>query len=191
MNKKYYIIGFLACILTGVSFYLFILPQLRTSSLDEALPVETKTEVKAEMQKEEVPAPLKSVETTEPKEEMKKASSASESVSTQVVTALPQAATRSVIVPTKTHPASGYVRVVSEGEARYLRYEDFSTINGPDLVVYLAKDLEAKEFVNLGALKATSGNFNYKIPETVDIKEYPYALVWCEAFSVLFNSAKL
>ncbi|MEN9551976.1 MAG: hypothetical protein RI935_353 [Candidatus Parcubacteria bacterium] len=185
MNKKYYIIGLFTCIIAGVSFYLFILPQLRTSSLDEALPVE----VNIDNKKEVVSTTSQLVEATESKEEMK-ASSTSQSVSAQDIAVSPQIA-RSAIVPTKTHPASGYVRLVSEGDTKYLRYEDFSTINGPDLVVYLAKDLEAKDFVNLGALKATSGNFNYKIPENINIEEYQYALVWCEAFSVLFNSAKL
>lgn len=187
MNKTYYGIGLFAFIVISLGFYLFVLPQLRTSSLNEALPVQ----VNAETKKEEVSTISQSTEVVIAKEEVKKASSASQSVSAQAATAPPQVAARSVIVPTKTHPASGYVRVVSEGEATYLRYEDFSTISGPDLVVYLAKDLEAKDFVSLGELKATSGNFNYKIPETIDIKEYPYALVWCEAFSVLFNSAKL
>lgn len=97
----------------------------------------------------------------------------------------------SPIVGTGGHPASGTVRVVRGGDASYLRYENFKTINGPDLYVYLAADLDAKDFVNLGELKATEGNVNYEIPAGTDLNKYHYALVWCEQFGVLFNSADI
>ena len=92
---------------------------------------------------------------------------------------------------TPGHPASGTVRVVAVGDKQYLRYENFKTINGPDIYVYLSKDLGAKEFINLGAVRATEGNINYEIPDTVNPRDYPYALVWCKTFGVLFNSAKV
>ncbi|HEX5774587.1 MAG TPA: DM13 domain-containing protein [Candidatus Paceibacterota bacterium] len=103
----------------------------------------------------------------------------------------PSASPTAAVVGTSAHPASGTARIVSEGGAQYLRYEDFKTLNGPDLYVYLSKDLSAREFVDLGRLKATEGNINYAIPAGVDPKDYPYALVWCKAFGVLFNSAAL
>lgn len=95
------------------------------------------------------------------------------------------------IAGTPGHPASGTVRIVTGDGTQYVRYENFKTINGPDIFVYLAKDLDAKEFVDLGRVKATEGNVNYEIPAGVDPKEYPYVLVWCKAFGVLFNSAKV
>jgi len=95
------------------------------------------------------------------------------------------------IVDTPTHPAEGSAKIVRVADAHYLRYEDFKTLNGPDLYVYLAKDIEAKEFVDLGELRATEGNVNYEIPAGVNPEEYPYALIWCKQFGVLFNSAKL
>ena len=95
------------------------------------------------------------------------------------------------IVDTVGHPASGTVRVVRGDTASYIRYENFKTINGPDLYVYFATDLEAKEFVNLGLLKATEGNVNYEIPTGVDLQKYHYVLVWCKQFSVLFNYADI
>lgn len=95
------------------------------------------------------------------------------------------------IVDTAAHPASGLAKIIEAEGVRHLRYENFKTINGPDLYIYLAKDLDANDFVDLGRLKATEGNVNYEIPAGVDPSEYPYALVWCKAFSVLFNSAKL
>lgn len=95
------------------------------------------------------------------------------------------------IMGTSGHPASGTARVVHGDDASYLRYENFKTINGPDLYVYLATDLDAKDFVNLGELKATEGNVNYEIPVGVDLNKYHYALVWCEQFGVLFNYADI
>lgn len=95
------------------------------------------------------------------------------------------------VVGTTGHPASGSVRFVEADGKAYVRYENFKTINGPDIYVYLSKDLDAKEFVNLGRVRATEGNINYEIPAGVDVSEYKYILTWCKAFSVLFNYADL
>lgn len=95
------------------------------------------------------------------------------------------------VVGTAGHPASGTVRLVAADGTTYVRYENFKTINGPDIYVYLAKDLDAKEFVSLGKVKATEGNINYQVPADVDASQYPYVLTWCKTFGVLFNSAKL
>lgn len=95
------------------------------------------------------------------------------------------------IVGTSGHPASGAVRIVSDNTDTYVRYENFKTINGPDIYVYLAKDLDAKEYISLGRVKATEGNVNYKIPVGVNIKDYKYVLIWCKAFGVLFNHADI
>ncbi len=95
------------------------------------------------------------------------------------------------IVDTPAHPASGTVRIVRTADETILRYENYKTINGPDVRVYLAKDLDAKEYVDLGPIKGTEGNINYTVPQGVDITQYRYALTWCEDFSVLFNSADL
>lgn len=95
------------------------------------------------------------------------------------------------IVATTAHPASGTVSLLQRDNEAFLRYENFQTINGPDLKVYLSTDLKATEFVDLGPLKATDGNVNYSIPTGTDVQKYRYALVWCEQFGVLFNSADL
>lgn len=95
------------------------------------------------------------------------------------------------VMGTAGHPASGTARVIVADGRNYIRYENFKTINGPDIYVYLAKDLGAKEFVNLGTVKATEGNINYEIPSDVNVTEYPYVLTWCRMFGVLFNHADL
>lgn len=95
------------------------------------------------------------------------------------------------VIGTVGHPASGTVRIVEVSGKKYVRYENFKTINGPDIYVYIAKDLDAKEFVNLGRVKATEGNINYEVPDGVDVSQYPYVLTWCKTFGVLFNYATL
>lgn len=122
-------------------------------------------------------------------------SEASRTVESESAVMLPEKesamTSRVPVVPTALHPASGFVRIAKDGTARYLRYEDYKTINGPDVRVYLSADLEAKDFIDLGPLKGTEGNINYEIPAGTDLAKYRYALTWCEDFSVLFNSAEL
>lgn len=89
------------------------------------------------------------------------------------------------------HPASGSVRIIEAEGKTFVRYENYKTINGPDIFVYLANDLDAKDFVNLGRVKATEGNINYEVPPDVDASKYRYVLTWCRAFGVLFNYAQL
>ena len=95
------------------------------------------------------------------------------------------------IVDTPTHPASGTVRVLEAEEGTVIRYEDFETINGPNLHVYLSKDLDADEFIDLGPIKGTKGNINYSVPEEINLNEYRYVMYWCVPFGVLFNYADL
>ena len=85
------------------------------------------------------------------------------------------------------HNVKGMVKIYGS----ILRFEDFDTINGPDLYIYLSKDTSANEIINLGKIKGTKGNINYDIPLDAKIKDYPYVLVWCKQFSVLFSHAKL
>lgn len=105
--------------------------------------------------------------------------------------AQPEQEVVAVVVGTTGHPASGTARIVSADGKHYVRYENFKTINGPDLYVYLSKDLEATDFVNLGVLKATEGNVNYEIPSGVDVADYRYVVTWCKQFGVLFNHADI
>ncbi len=95
------------------------------------------------------------------------------------------------IKPTTAHPASGFVRIIKTTKGHIVRYEEYKTINGPDVRVYLAKDLDAKEYIDLGPIKGTEGNINYPIPKGINISDYDYILTWCEDFSILFNSANI
>lgn len=107
-------------------------------------------------------------------------------ISSQPLAAEPR---RVAVMDTPAHPASGFVRVVEADSKKFIRYEDYKTINGPDIYVYLAKDINAQDYVDLGRVRATEGNVNYEIPSGIDPAEYPYVLTWCKAFGVLFNYA--
>jgi len=95
------------------------------------------------------------------------------------------------VMGTFGHPASGSVKVIENLNETIIRYEDFETINGPNLHVYLSKDIEGKDFVDLGPIRGTKGNINYTVPEGVDLNEYRYVMYWCVPFAVLFNYADL
>lgn len=72
-----------------------------------------------------------------------------------------------------------------------LRFENFSVRNGPDLFVYLSTNPDgySDDGINLGSLKATDGAFNYDVPAGTDVSRFKSAIVWCDAFSVLFATA--
>ncbi len=89
------------------------------------------------------------------------------------------------------HPTTGMASIKEDAAGRYLVFENFKTDGGPNLDVYLSKDLAAGSFINLGDLKGTSGNFQYTVDKTIDLKEYKYVLIWCVDFKVLFGNALL
>ena len=90
------------------------------------------------------------------------------------------------------HDAEGQVKLLRLNDStNFIRLEDFKATNGPDLYVYLSTDKSASDFVNLGRLKGNIGDQNYEIPNGTDLSKYDTALIWCQAFSVLFGSAEL
>lgn len=91
----------------------------------------------------------------------------------------------------RVHPTSGTARLVKIDEKYFVELADFKTDSGPALYVYLSKEEDPKNFINLGELKATSGTFNYEVPASENPEEYPHVLIWCKRFSVLFGVATL
>ena len=89
------------------------------------------------------------------------------------------------------YKVSGLAKVIEDNSVKSVRLENFSSNNGPDLKVYLAKDANAGSFINLGNLKSTSGNQNYALAGSINLAEYKYILIWCQQFGVLFGSAQL
>ena len=91
----------------------------------------------------------------------------------------------------KVDNTAGNAFVYGSQDKKVLKLTDFNSKNGPDMKIYLSTDLEATDYVNLGAMKATSGTFSYDFDDAVDVTVYKYVLVWCEDYSKLFGHAEL
>lgn len=89
------------------------------------------------------------------------------------------------------HDVEGVAKLVEQGENRIIRFEDFETVNGPNLHIYLASDLDSEDYIDLGPIKATKGNVNYEVDSAIDLEKYNKVLVWCVPFKVLFSYAEL
>jgi hypothetical protein len=86
---------------------------------------------------------------------------------------------------------SGVAKIYTKEGKYSLALENFSTNNGPDLHVYLAKEMFPVNFIDLGKLRSTSGNLIYEINGTPDFTEYKYVLIHCQQYNHLFGSALL
>lgn len=86
---------------------------------------------------------------------------------------------------------TGEAMVLLIGSRYELKLMNFSSSNGPDLRVYLSKEMNPVNYIDLGPLKATGGNQVYEIPGMPDLAQYKYALVHCRQFNHLFGWALL
>ncbi len=99
----------------------------------------------------------------------------------------------------REHPTVGSARVLRLSDDRVIvRFEGFSTSNGPLLVVWLSKNAalgpdEAfdDDYVSLGPLKGNIGDQNYAVPVDVDSTAYTSIVIWCDRFDVPFGAADL
>lgn len=102
------------------------------------------------------------------------------------------------------HRVSGTVSVVEADGEQYLRFENYSQTQGPDVFVYLTpagdpttgSEIEAgrKILVDGGAGGGEStkeGTFTQRLPDDVDPSKYGGVGIWCENFGVPFGSATL
>lgn len=97
------------------------------------------------------------------------------------------------------HSVAGTAAIISDGERRFLRFEDFEVDNGPDLFVYLVagasadgdKDLFDDDFVNLGRLAGNVGDQNYEVDIDLDLDRYNTVVIWCDRFNASFAAADL
>ena len=72
-----------------------------------------------------------------------------------------------------------------------LKLDSFSTTRGPDLKVYLSKEIQPLNFIKVADLKSTNGDQVYDISGNPDFALYRYALIHCEQYNHLFGSAEL
>ena len=89
------------------------------------------------------------------------------------------------------HTANGTASVYDNNGKKVVLLDPFSSQSGPDLKVYLSKDVDATNYINLGALKSTSGMQSYEVPGTPDLTQYTYVHIWCQQFTVVFARAEL
>lgn len=97
------------------------------------------------------------------------------------------------------HKGSGQAKIFEYPDGRkILRFENFETINGPDLFVYLSVTDSPSgnlnslgDYLDLGRLKGNIGNQNYDLPANTKLSRYNSAIIWCKKFGVLFPYAVL
>ena len=94
------------------------------------------------------------------------------------------------------HFGRGTARLIETSPGRFVvRLENFAVRNGPDLYVYLSSSADgyASDAIELGRLKADTGNQNYAVP--AGALDGPAAaasvVIWCKQFSHLFATATL
>jgi hypothetical protein len=87
------------------------------------------------------------------------------------------------------HYGSG--RVILSGGS--LRFEEVDIAGAPNMFVYLSDrtDGQPGQYVDLGALRATNGSFNYMLPPNLEPSSVRSVVVWCRAFSVTVTYAVL
>lgn len=95
----------------------------------------------------------------------------------------------------RAHPTTGTAKVITDGNQRFLRFEDFETDNGPDLNVYLTTTSPeggvGDDFIDLGNLTGNIGPQNYELGPEVDLDRYTTVFIWCVRFRVAFGAAAL
>ena len=98
------------------------------------------------------------------------------------------------------HETTGEARLILlDADTFFVRLEDFSTSNGPDLHVWLSEETAGGNWfkyrnarhVELGELKANNGNQNYAVPAGADLDGMRSVVIWCKRFFVAFGSAPI
>jgi hypothetical protein len=95
----------------------------------------------------------------------------------------------------EAHQTSGRATIYQKpGGGAYLRLNDFTTPNGPDVHVLLAPSDDrnlAQDGIDLGPLKSNQGDQNYDLPAATDLNGYHTVVVYRERAHAVFGLAKL
>lgn len=98
------------------------------------------------------------------------------------------------------HNGSGVVHFYQVEEIGIvLRLEDFLVENGPELHVYLTSadpienttGVDLADAVDLGELKALSGDQTYEVPADLDLTSYHSVVIWCVPYQIPFIAAPI
>jgi Na+-transporting methylmalonyl-CoA/oxaloacetate decarboxylase gamma subunit len=89
----------------------------------------------------------------------------------------------------------GKVSIIQTGSQRFVRFENVEIAAAPAQRVYLSDQADGNRGksidIDLGALKATNGSFNYEIPSTVDLTRVKSVISWCAQFNTRITYASL
>ena len=103
----------------------------------------------------------------------------------------------------EAHQTSGRATIYKtpDGAKDYVRLTSFTTSNGPDVHVLLARSDDQNltqeivkgqlDSVELGLLKGNKGDQNYDLPASVDLQKYNAVVIYCERFHAVFGVARL
>jgi hypothetical protein len=96
------------------------------------------------------------------------------------------------------HPTQGMAKIVEMDGQTYLEFDsEFSTVNGPDVLVVFHRDrtvpvkIEEADYVTLETLQNTAGEQRYLIPDTLNPEDFGSVAIWCRKFNVTFGYASL
>ncbi|MBC7810650.1 MAG: DM13 domain-containing protein [Burkholderiales bacterium] len=97
--------------------------------------------------------------------------------------------------------ADGRVTIYQLADNRkIMRFEGFTSANGPDLRVVLSANPEPRTRaeveeddanINLGRLLGNFGSQNYEIPPEIDIAQYGSVVIYSQSFDTVFSTAEL
>lgn len=157
-------------VVLGALWY-FVSPLFTNTTVDESLPITIEEEVIESLEVEEVQA------------QQQEETEAEQKVSNITLLGNFEDADQ-------RHQGEGELLLVTEGDQQFLRFENFSVTNGPDLFVTLNKGSDPygeKEII--ARLKGNEGNQNYDISE-YDLSQYQSVSIYCKAFTTEFATAQ-
>jgi hypothetical protein len=85
---------------------------------------------------------------------------------------------------------TGSAKIYFQNNQYILALENFNSSNGPDLHVYISKEVQPVNYIDLGKLQSVSGNQQYQLAGNINFSEYKYALIHCQQYNHLFGSAE-
>lgn len=86
---------------------------------------------------------------------------------------------------------AGKAEIYKKATAIEVKLAGFNSSNGPALHVFISKEAMPVNFIDLGALKSTTGNQVYTVSGMPDFMDYRYISIHCVAYNHLFGSALL
>ena len=86
---------------------------------------------------------------------------------------------------------NGTAKIYFQNNQYILALENFNSSNGPDLHVYISKEAQPVNYIDLGKLQSVNGNQQYLLTGNINFSEYKYALIHCQQYNHLFGSAEL